>query len=57
MKKMSKYNRIAIVCGMVLLVIVGSPVSAMAGNGHKPNGKPFQAIWDELEKQQEQMDD
>jgi hypothetical protein len=54
MKKMSKYNRIAIVCGMVLLVIVGTPITAFAGE--KPNGKPFEEIREELDDIQNQID-
>ncbi len=40
---------------MVLLLIVGTPITAFAGE--IPEGKPFQAIWEELEDHQIQIDD
>ena len=45
---MRKLKRIVLVCGMVLLLIVGAPISALAGE--KPSGKPFETIWEELEE-------
>jgi hypothetical protein len=54
-KNMRKMSRISLVCAMILLIIVGTPFSAFAGE--KPSGKPFEAIWEELDELQEQIDD
>jgi hypothetical protein len=40
---------------MILLIVVGTPFSALAGE--KPSGKPFEAIWEEMDELQEQIDD
>ena len=51
---MRKISGISLVCGIVLLIIVGTPFSALAGE--KPEGKPFDAIWEEMDELQEQID-
>jgi chaperonin cofactor prefoldin len=52
--RMKKFRRLFFVYAIVLLLIVGAPISVFAGD--KPSGKPFEAIWDELEKLQIQID-
>ena len=44
---MRKSRRIILVFGMVLMLIIGAPISVIAGG--TPNGQPFQEIWEELE--------
>jgi hypothetical protein len=51
---MKKIRRFIFLYSIVLLLIVGTPISVFAGD--KPSGKPFEAIWDELENLQMQID-